>query len=351
MKQKHHNNISENQVEEALVSNLSFLKQILQTDDELKLLARQLRLLDGEQRLDLLLIGGKTLYLIELKVVKFSSDCLEQILSYKNELLNLQNADQLVQGNIKSYLLVTDATTNNVIECRQKGIEVIIYEPAKVLTEYYNNLSAVAPFLKLKPNDYGVYNLGLINRAINQLGYGEIKRVIIAEKTKLSPISTKNHLLIGKELGLVRIRNYNYFLTDLGDEYFLSGNKDALSETLTGKQIEILKIFVAKDPFYSSTVFGIYCIIESAFFLARNFYPIDLLDLRKMFRVVSGKVSEWQTDTSLSTATYTFLNFAVDLELLGKIGKKIVITPAGFKFILMLQLHKSIEMVESLSSN
>jgi hypothetical protein len=45
------------------------------------------------------------------------------------------------------------------------------------------------------------------------------------------------------------------------------------------------------------------------------------------------------------------LNFSTDLELLGKIGKQIVITPAGFKFILMLQLHKSIEMIESLSIN
>ena len=69
-----------------------------------------------------------------------------------------------------------------------------------------------------------------------------------------------------------------------------------------------------------------------------------------MFQTVSGKVGEWQAVKSLSTATYTFLNFAIDLELLGKIGKQIVITPAGFRFILMLQLHKSIEMIESLST-
>ena len=68
-----------------------------------------------------------------------------------------------------------------------------------------------------------------------------------------------------------------------------------------------------------------------------------------MFQIVAGKSKEWQAQKSLSTATYTFLNFVIDLELLGKIGKQIVITPAGFRFILMLQLHKSIEMIESLS--
>lgn len=91
--------------------------------------------------------------------------------------------------------------------------------------------------------------------------------------------------------------------------------------------------------------------MDSAFLLSRNKYPIELEDLRKMFQTVSGKVSEWRAQKSLSTATYTFLNFAMDLELLGKIGKQIVIAPAGFRFILMLQLHKSIKMIDSLTSN
>jgi hypothetical protein len=149
---------------------------------------------------------------------------------------------------------------------------------------------------------------------------------------------------------LVRERDKHYFLTDIGDQYMQDCNS-VLIDQLNEKQIEILKNFVADDPFYSSTVFGIYSVVESAFLLSRNSYPIELLDLRKMFQNISGKVKEWQAEKSLSTATYTFLNFAIDLELLGKIGQQIVITPMGFRFILMLQLHKSIEMIESLSIN
>lgn len=89
--------------------------------------------------------------------------------------------------------------------------------------------------------------------------------------------------------------------------------------------------------------------VESAFILSRNSYLISFEDLIEMFKIISGKRSEWKAKKSQSTATYTFLNFAIDLGLLGKIGRQIVITPAGFRFILMLQLHKSIEMIESLS--
>lgn len=136
-----------------------------------------------------------------------------------------------------------------------------------------------------------------------------------------------------KELGLVRERDKHYFLTDIGDQYVQFCNKNILIDQRNKRQIEILKNFVANDPFYSSTVFGIYSVVESVFLLSRNSYPIELLDLRKMFQNISGKVKEWQAEKSLSTATYTFLNFAIDLELLGKIGQQIVITPAGFRFI------------------
>ena len=151
------------------------------------------------------------------------------------------------------------------------------------------------------------------------------------------------------EFDLVRLKDKKYFLTDRGDQYIQNYNKNAPIEILSEKQINLLKELVAKDPFFSSSVFGIYSVIESAFLLSRNSYPIQLTDLRKTFRTVAGKDYEWQADKSLNTATYTFLNFATDLELLGKIGQQIVITPAGFRFILMLQLHKSIKMIEGLS--
>lgn len=348
---KKEKNISESQVEDALVANLAFLSKILKLPPDIKLITRQLRLKSGEERIDLLLSSGKNLCLVELKVVGFSEDWLKQILSYRDELVNLQNAGELVAGDIFSFLLVTEAKNKDFELAKQSDVELIIYYPLDVLKDYFNNLSAVAPFLKIKPNDYGVFNLGLINRALIRLGVGATTQEKIAIQTNLSQQSIHNHLKVAQEFGLVRERDKHYFLTDIGDQYVQWCNGDVLVDKLNEKQIEMLKQFIADDPFYSSTVFGVYSIVESAFLLSRNSYPLELSDLRDMFKRVSGKVNEWQAKKSLSTATYTFLNFAIDLELLGKVGQQVVITPAGFRLILMLQLHKSIEMIESLSIN
>lgn len=349
MKTKVTNNISENQVESALVANFSYLKEILQISDDLKLIARQLGMKSGEQRLDLLLSGGKNLHLIELKVTAFAEENPQQILSYKEELEELQRSGKLINADILLYLLVVEANKSQIEISKQRGINVIVYEPANVLKNYYQNLSTLTPFLNIRPNDYGVFNIGLINRTLAELANGTMEQTDIASKINLSKGSVHNHLRLGLDFDLVRIRNKKYFLTDRGDEYVQNYNKYTPIEVLSEKQINILKELVSKDPFYSSSVFGVYSIIESAFLLSRNSYPIQLSDLRRIFRTIAGKDNEWQAEKSLNTATYTFLNFAIDLELLGKIGQQIVITPAGFRFILMLQLHKSIKMIEGLS--
>lgn len=51
MKIKRENNISESQVEDALVANLFFLAKILKLPTDLKLIARQLRLKSGMKEL------------------------------------------------------------------------------------------------------------------------------------------------------------------------------------------------------------------------------------------------------------------------------------------------------------
>jgi len=350
MRSKKLNNIRESEVEDALVSNLFYLKKILNLAYDIKIIARQLKLKSGEQRLDLLLAHGKELCLIELKVTRFDKEYIDQLDDYREQLLKLQNQGELVSGKLRAFLLVTGFLQKEKELCESNNIEIVEYKPIDVLTDYFQHLSMVAPFLRIKPYDYGVFNIGLINRVLNALGSGIVKQEKLAEVTGLSKGSVHNHLTVAKEFRLVRERNKRYFLTDLGDKYLACGKEGILADILTIEQSEILKQFIAKDPFYSSTVFGIYSIVESAFVLSRNSYPINFEDLVKMFRTVSGKISEWRAEKSQNTATYTFLNFAIDLGLLGKIGRHIVITPAGFRFILMLQLHKSIEMIESLTA-
>lgn len=169
MKLKQYNNISESQVEDALVANLSYLQHILNVPNELKLISRQMRLKEAEQRLDLLLSSGKFICLVELKVTKYADKFVEQIIGYADELKNLQSQNKLLAGNLILFLLVTHATKKQFQFANQKDVNLIIYEPIEVLKNYYHNLTLLAPFLSIKPNDYGVFSLGLINRTLLKL--------------------------------------------------------------------------------------------------------------------------------------------------------------------------------------
>lgn len=119
MNQKFHNNISKSQVEDALVSNLFYLAEILQVKGDLRLIARQLKLKEGQQRIDLLLASGKNLYLIELKVVKYSGDFLIQVLDYREELLKLQENESLISGEIYPYIIVPEAKKSQIDEAKK----------------------------------------------------------------------------------------------------------------------------------------------------------------------------------------------------------------------------------------
>jgi predicted transcriptional regulator len=341
--------VRESEVEEALVSNLENIKTLLKLSYQPKLIARQLHL-DLESRIDLLLMCGKDLVLIELKITPYYDEHLKQILRYRDLIKMLQAQNELPLGDIECYLLVTEYALAQHTSCKVQNVELVKYAPASVMNAHYQSLVRSTYFLRVKPNDYGVFSLGLINRTLLQLEDGEVAEKSIAEKISLSINSVRNHLKTAIEFGLVRRKGYKYFLTDLGDTYVRYCNSGVLREQMSETQAELLRQYVAKAPFSSGMVFGVYAIVESVFLLSRSSYPVEFKTLSEHFTVISGKVTEWKREKSRATATYTFLNFAIDLGLLGKMGSQVVITPSGFRFNLMLQLHKSIEMIDSLQS-
>ena len=342
-------NIRESEVEDALIANLDIFKVIMGIAKEIRLITRQLRLIDGKKRLDILLSIGDEIFLIELKADSFQRKHIDQIITYKEELERLQQEKSLIRGEIVPVLLVTNFNEQDLKICGEHGIRLYKYSPVDILTKYYEKVASIAKFMKIRPVDLGVFNIGLINRVIKGLENGLTTLKEIAEFSQLSVMSITHHLKFAIELGMVTQRKKRYYLTDLGLNYISIGDESLTRDELSEEQAMLLRSYIAKDPFSSPIVFGIYAIVESTFFLARNSYPVAFEELKSFFLKTSGKKYEWQAPKSISTATYTYLNYAIKLGLLGKIGKQIVITPAGFRFILMLQLYKSIEMVESLS--
>jgi hypothetical protein len=68
--------------------------------------------------------------------------------------------------------------------------------------------------------------------------------------------------------------------------------------------------------------------------------------MRDFFVKSVGKESTWKTPKSRETATYIFSNYACDLQLLTKINNSFYLTPNGIQAILLLQLNRSIKLIE-----
>jgi len=165
-------NIRESEIEDALITYLDIFKEILNVDKEIRLITRQLRLIDGKKRLDILLAVGDEIFLIELKTEQFHRNHIKQILSYKEELMSLQQEKKLIGGNIVPVLLVTGFKESDFDACRESGIRIYSYSPIDILTKYYDKMASVATFLKIRPVDLGVFNIGLINRVMKGLESG-----------------------------------------------------------------------------------------------------------------------------------------------------------------------------------
>ncbi len=46
-----------------------------------------------------------------------------------------------------------------------------------------------------------------------------------------------------------------------------------------------------------------------------------------------------------------YSNYAIELGLLGRVNNRFYLTPAGSGFILLLQLHKSVNFVDAMRTN
>ena len=337
--------ISEAQVEGAFVGNLDLLAKHLKTSHPLKLIACQFPMKGGDQRLDMLLTCGKRLVLVELKVGVFSENHLRQTLQYRESLLTMQAADELPMGEIDAYLLVTAAGASQINSAARQSVQVIEYSPLEVMSEYFRQMSALSPFLRIKPKDYGAYSIARIAKIARVIGNGKTRMLDIANAISVSQI-TAHHILSGaRDFHIVREKRNRWSLTDFGDA-FVSAEENA--GMLSTRQTDMVREFISKHPFHSPTVFGVSSIMECVFLLARNSYPVEIRDLKDNFRMVGGKTHEWK-DNVIDKRTRPFFKFAVELGLLGRIGDMAVITPAGFRFILIMQLHKGIEMIEGLS--
>ena len=106
-----------------------------------------------------------------------------------------------------------------------------------------------------------------------------------------------------------------------------------------------------QNPYNSCINLGIASMVECVFTLSKTSYPVPLEQLEQFFAVYSGKSTEWQAARAKMYGAKMYSNYAIDLGLLAKTDTSVYLTPEGFKFVIQMQLHKSLKLMNYLNIN
>ena len=335
--------IRESQIEDVLASFPHIAQRVLGLDAPPQLMARQMIIPSG--RLDLLYATGEVLTLVELKVEDAKAEFITQVKGYANDLQELQQDAKLVSAPVTVILLCPAFNANVGAACEGAGVRAVTYSPNEVLGEFFRSLRPLAEMIALRPTDLGLWNIHLIHRALYALESANTARAI-APLIKLSEKTVATHLRLALELKLVEREDSHFNLSHLGCDYVNARNPDMPVDHLSEAQADVLRAFIVNDPFASATVFGIYSMVEVVFILARNSYPVSRELVISHFREATGKLFEWSEEKTAFHGTRMYSNYGIELGLLGRSGDSLYLTPDGIRFILLLQLHKSLKMID-----
>ena len=336
--------LSEKVIEDILASDKSILAEVLSVNaSDLSLIARQKIVSSG--KLDLLYLCKDEILLIELKIVSFYKDIITQINNYETDLIELQNLNKLISSKIKKIILVIGFRENDFKSCNESNIVLLSYKPENILSKYYENFKELSSFLKIQSGDFGVVRLGLMKNTLSYLSEGLTIKEICKLENK-SEKTIRNKISVAQHLNLVSKFKNNFFLTDLGNSFVELGER-VIDDRLNQHQIDLLSSFINENPFHSSITYTIYSLIESVFVLSKTSYPVPKDSLKDYFVKSVAKTETWRMPRARETATYIFSNYACELEFLVKINNEFFITPKGIQAILLLQLNRSIKLIES----
>ncbi len=338
--------IREAQIEDILVNAPMLTQQILRLPEEPRLIARQMILPSG--RLDMLYAHQRQFLLLELKIEPFQQRFVEQVLSYYQDLQQIQDAGRLFAGVIRPYLVCPSFTEKDLFTAANAGITCVQYDPEAVLRYFYEHLRPVASFSEIKPIDIGIWNLHLIHKFIYFLEETSSVKAL-QHLVGGSPKTLYNKVRFAHELQLIQWEAHSDMisLTAIGKEY-VAARDNAFDERLSEEQASILRKIIVQNPYASSVILGIASIAESVFAMSKNVHPVPLEQLSEYFTYHSGKVFDWQTPKAKYNATRMYANYAVDLGLLAKTDTSVYVTPEGYKFTAQMQLHKSLRLVDTL---
>lgn len=336
--------IRESQIEDIFATQLDDVKKLLSLDGSIALINRQKKLPSGGI-LDLLFLSSNDLLLLELKVVRSEKKFCDQVIDYRKEIISLQPKNEFPNLPVKSFLVCPEFIESHKEYCLNNDVIPVQFSPYELLKNFYFKVKAISRLINLKPSNHGLWNLNLLNRILYSID-GNTTLTELIQRTNLSKSTVGSYLRLSSELGLTRVKP-NILLTELGIQYVKKRDIEKPIEFISEAQTDVLKSFITSNPFSSPAIFGIYSAVETIFALSKNFYPVPLKEASKYFAYLSGKHSEWAAKAQ-NDAFIMYSNYCIDLGLLAKVNRDYYITPSGIRFILLLELNKSILFVNSI---
>ena len=338
--------VRESEIEDIFAQYPLLLRGVLKLSHDIFLVARQKIL--PSSRLDLVYSHLSDLLLIELKVEPFQKPFVKQVLDYKDDLISMQRRGEFIKGDVSAVLLCPRVAQGDSRFARDEGVKAIPYDPGEVLLEFYRNAPLDTRYLSVQPTDKGVWRIGIINESLYLADkYRTIQE--IATERRQSPKTISNQLRLAEELGLIRKERRKVFLSSYGEQYVRARDSLSTPDSIAREQATVIRTFILSDPFFSGVTFGILTMASSIFELSKNTYPVPLEMVSRHFISAAGLRYRWDTEKAMRKGVRMYTNYAIDLGLVGKVGNNYFVTPCGLNFVLLLNMHKSLKLIESTS--
>ena len=61
----------------------------------------------------------------------------------------------------------------------------------------------------------------------------------------------------------------------------------------------------------------------------------------------AGLLDKWDSEKAKSKGVRMYTNYNIDLGLIGRISNHYFVTPSGLSFVLLLNMHRSLKLIES----
>jgi hypothetical protein len=223
------------------------------------------------------------------------------------------------------------------------------YDPAKILLDFYRRAPLDTKYMSILPTDKGIWCIELVNESLALLegGAGIIGQ---SEAKKKSRKTIGNRMRLAEELGLSEFRGSTPSLSSFGKEFVRKRDTTGPPDLLSPGQAELIRAFILANPFFSGVTYGILVIVGCVFEFSKNTYPVPRSLPSRHFIDAAGLHFRWGRDKAANKGVRMYSNYAIELGLPGKIGGSYFVTPSGLKFVLLLNMHKSLQFIENMKA-